>query len=126
MGQGAMEPAMKMVQLHIEITTKPDSVESVRAYLESASRQAPDDDRVWLGRANLAIRTGAYDEARRWLDACQKRRPDDVPVWWARLHWGLAAGQVDAVQESLKHLPAAEATPAQVHEISGLAVLTAG
>jgi enediyne biosynthesis protein E4 len=118
MGQGAMEPAMKMVQLHIELTTKPDSVESVRAYLESASRQSPDDDRVWLGQANLALRTGAYDEAARLLDACQKRRPGDLPVWWARMHWGMAVGQVAAVQESLKQLPVAEATLAQVHEIA--------
>jgi enediyne biosynthesis protein E4 len=118
MGQGATEPAMKMVQLHIELTTKPDSVESVRAYLESASRQTPDDDRVWLGRANLALRAGAYDEATWLLDACQKRRPGDLPVWWARMHWGMATGQVAAVQESLKHLPVAEATPGQVHEIA--------
>ena len=125
-GQGATEPAMKMVQLHIEITTKPDSVASVRAYLESASRQAPDDDRVWLGRANLALRTGAYDEARRWLDACQQHRPDDVPFWWGRMHWGLATGQVAAVQESLKHLPIGEATPAQVHEIAAWLLLIRG
>jgi enediyne biosynthesis protein E4 len=118
MGQGAMEPALKMIQLHIEITTKTDSVESVRAYLESASRQAPDDDRVWLGWANLALRTGAYDEAMRRIDDCQKRRPDDVPVWWARTRWGMAAGQVAAVQESVKHLPVDEAMPAQVHEIA--------
>ena len=126
MGQGATEPAMKMVQLYIEITTKPDSVESVRAYLESASRQTPDDDRVWLGRANLALRIGAYDEAARRLDACQKRRPDDGPVWWARMQWGMAAGQVAAVQESLKHLPVAEATPAQVHEIAAWLFLQRG
>ena len=29
--------------------------------------QAPDDDRVWLGRANLATWTGRFEEADRWL-----------------------------------------------------------
>ena len=53
-----------------------------------AASLAPDDDRVWLGRANLAIRTGAYDEAKRWLDACLKRRPEDVPVWRAPAELG--------------------------------------
>ena len=32
-------------------------------YLDQAYQLAPDDDRVWLGRANLAIRTGDYKEA---------------------------------------------------------------
>ena len=29
--------------------------------------QAPDDDRVWLGRANLATWSGRFEEADRWL-----------------------------------------------------------
>ena len=33
-------------------------VESVREYLDQVGRLAPDDDRIWLGRANLAIRAG--------------------------------------------------------------------
>ena len=84
--------------MHIELTLKATPVETVRACLDQAARLAPDDDRVWLGRANLAIRTGAYDEAERWLDACQQRRPDDVPVWRARLSWGIATNRIDVVQ----------------------------
>ena len=49
--------------MHIELTFKPNPIENVRAYLDQASKLAPDDDRVWLGRANLAIRTGNYDDA---------------------------------------------------------------
>ena len=33
----------------------------------------PQDDRVWLGRANLATWLGQFDEAGRWLDACETR-----------------------------------------------------
>ena len=31
---------------------------------------APDDDRIWLWKANLAIRTKSYEEAARWIDLC--------------------------------------------------------
>ena len=117
-GEGALEPAIKLVRQHIELTLKATPVETVRAFLEQAVRLAPDDDRVWLGRANLAIRTGAYDEAERWLDACQQRRPEDVPVWRARLSWGIATNRIDVVQQALTHLPAAESNPAQLHRLN--------
>ena len=55
-GEGASEPAIDLVRMHIELTFKPNPVEDVRTYLDQASGMAPDDDRVWLGRANLAIR----------------------------------------------------------------------
>ena len=80
MGEGALEPAINLVRQHVELTLKGTPVETVHAALERAATQAPDDDRVWLGRANLALRTGAFVEARRWLDLCQERRPDDLPV----------------------------------------------
>ena len=90
LGEGALEPAIKLVRQHIELTEKPIPVGNIRAFLDQAARLAPDDDRVWLGRANLAIRTGAFDEAQRWLDACLRLRPEDFPVWRARLSWGIA------------------------------------
>ena len=117
-GEGALEPAIKLVLQHIELTLKATPVETVRDVLERACRLAPDDDRVWLGRANLAIRTGAHDEAERWLDACQKRRPDDVPVWRARLSWGIATNRIDVVKQAMTHMPAAESNPARFHRLN--------
>jgi tetratricopeptide (TPR) repeat protein len=117
LGEGAFEPAIKLVLLHVEITLKSTPVDTIRAVLDAASRLAPDDDRVWLGRANLAIRTGAFDDAERWLDACQDRRPADIPVWRARLSWGLATNRISVVQSAVAHLPAAELKPAQLHMI---------
>ena len=116
-GGAALEPAIKLLRLHIDVTSRVAPVDEVRAALERAARLAPDDDRVWLGRANLAIRTRAFDEADRWLDACERRRPDDLPVWRARLDWGIAAGRVDIVQRALNRLSAAAATPARVHRL---------
>jgi enediyne biosynthesis protein E4 len=117
-GEGASERAIFQLRLHILLTLKPNSVENIRAYLDRGSRLAPEDDRIWLGRANLAIRTGDFDEAKRWVDACLERRPDDVSVWRARLHWGMAADRIDVVRQAVAHLPSTESTPAQLHRLS--------
>jgi len=114
-GEGALEPAIKLVLEHIELGLKGNPVETIRDFLERASQLAPDDDRVWLGRANLAIRTGAHDEAERYIDACQVRRPDDVPVWRARLSWGIATNRVDVVKQAMTHLPGRESDPGPLH-----------
>ena len=82
-GEGASEPAINLVRGYIELRQSPMPVDVIRSALDQAAVSAPDDDRVWLGRANLAIREGEYDEAARWIDAGLRRRPDDVPVWRA-------------------------------------------
>src|SRR5262249_27560627 len=51
-------------------------------------------------------------------EACLRRHPEDVPAWRARLDWALATGRVAEVREALRHLPAADATPAQVHRLA--------
>jgi enediyne biosynthesis protein E4 len=117
-GEATPDESIKLVRLHIELTWKAPSVDSLRVYLDQVGRLAPDDDRVWLGRANLAIQTGAYDDAKRWLDACLRRRPEDAAVWRARLNWGIASNRIDAVEQALKHVPASESAPAQIHRPS--------
>ena len=66
-------------------SNNPTGLEWIRSTLEKASRNAPDDDRIWLGWANLATRTGRLDEARKLLDDCLRTRPEDPAVWKARL-----------------------------------------
>ena len=68
------------------LDTEAFPVEGVRRFLEWAGREAPADDRVWLGRANLATRMGLYDEAASWLDRCESRRPASVPDAGIRDH----------------------------------------
>lgn len=109
-GDGASERAIRLVRLHAELGQETSSAESVRAYLDQALVQQPDDDRVWLGRAHLAIRSGALEEAARWLDRCLRRQPDDAAVWRARLDWGMAAGDEAVVNAALEHLPGTAAT----------------
>jgi tetratricopeptide (TPR) repeat protein len=120
LGEGALEPAIKLVWLHIELALKAIPVEDIRAFLEQAARLAPEDDRVWLGRANLAIRTGAYDEAQRWLDECQRRRPDDAAVWHARLDWAIATSETDVIEQAMVHLSATAVKPVELRRINAL------
>ena len=48
-----------------------------RGHPEAALDKADgEDDRVWLGRANLAILTGRFADAAGWLDRALERRPD--------------------------------------------------
>jgi enediyne biosynthesis protein E4 len=117
-GRGGSRQAIELLGLHLAQTMSTASAESVRTFLERVLRQAPDDDRIWLGKANLAIRQGSFDEAARWLDACIRRRPEDMPVWRARLEWAMATGRTSAAGEALEHLPADGATPAQVHRLA--------
>jgi enediyne biosynthesis protein E4 len=117
-GEGASEEAILQLQRHLVLTLRPNSIENIRTFLDVASQRAPQDDRVWLGRANLATRMGDYDNAKRHLDPCLEHRPDDVPVWRARLDWGVAANRIEAVKEALPHLPAADSTPAQIYRLS--------
>jgi enediyne biosynthesis protein E4 len=117
-GQGDSEPAINLVWGHIELRRNPIPVEMVRANLDQAARSYPQDDRIWLGRANLAMRMGSYAEAAQWLDACLGRRPLDVPVWRARLDYAMATNHVPEAWEALKHLAAADSTAANVHKLA--------
>jgi enediyne biosynthesis protein E4 len=117
-GEGTSELAIKLVWAHIDVRRSPVPIQAVGAALDQAARRAPDDDRVWLGKANLAIRAGSYDEAARWIDACLRRRPNDGPVWRARLDWALASNRVAEAQQALEHLPAEVSTPAQIHKLA--------
>jgi enediyne biosynthesis protein E4 len=81
-------------------------IDFIEAAVEQAARKAPDDDRVWLARANIAVLRGRYSEAAQWLDACLKRRPDDPVVWRARLRWARAADSLVEARRAVAHLPA--------------------
>jgi tetratricopeptide (TPR) repeat protein len=111
------DQALFQLQLHITLSVKPNSVENIRAFLDDAAERAPEDDRVWLGRANLAMQTGNFDEARVLLEKCLERRPDDVPVWRARFNWAMRAGRDDVVRQGLSHLATTALAPAEFYRL---------
>ena len=78
---------------------------ALRSRLDSDGRAAPDDDRVWLGRADLAIHTAQFAEADDWLKKCLAHRPDDPVVWRARLDWAMATDHLVGAVEAMSHLP---------------------
>ena len=118
LGQGALDPAIKLLLRHVELTTGAVAIDAVRTSLDEAAKLAPDDDRVWLGRANLAIRTGDMEDAERWLDQCETKRPDDRAVWRARLKWAMATDRIDAVERAMTHLPDVASLSADRHRIN--------
>ena len=97
-----------------QIDHKPYPVERSRRELAHARQAAPDDDRVWLALADLATRTGRFEEAEEWLTRCERARPDDRAVWRARLDWAQAADRPDEVVRAASHLPASLFTQARV------------
>ena len=97
---------------------RPPRIEIIREAVDRAAKLAPDDDRVWLARANLATQMGRFAEAARDLDACLKRRPDDPAVWLARLEWGRSSGDLVEVERALPHLPADLLSEAETLDLS--------
>jgi hypothetical protein len=95
-------------------TPTPLSLESHRLVLENAARSAPDDDRIWLGRAFLETRVGRYEEAARLLEACRARRPLDPAVWRVWLDWALATQDVALARRSLEYLSPELVAPTEV------------
>src|SRR5262249_26343308 len=73
-GTGAADPVIDL-RNHWRVDSSVTLIEQVRREVEQAAQRAPDDDRVWLAMAALAIQIGRFDEAAPWLDRCVTRRP---------------------------------------------------
>ncbi len=80
-------------------------LDEIRRSVREASKLDPEDDRVWLAEAGLALLEGRLADASKKLADCLGRRPDDPAVWLARLKLGRAGDDVEAVREALRHLP---------------------
>lgn len=77
--------------------------EEFEPFLDRADHVAPDDDRVWLGRAFALRARGRFANARQWLERLRNRGPADPVVERARLDWAVAA---DAPGEAVGALQA--------------------
>jgi len=106
------------LRTHWLFDTQPFPIDSVNEALVRFGREAPDDDRVWLGRADLAVRAGRLEEADAWLKRCEARRPDDPDVWQTRLSWALDAGRVDVAERALARVPADRFSQAEIADLT--------
>ncbi len=100
-----------------ELWTLDHSPMPVEAWKKALENADGDDDRVWLGRANVAITTGNWAEAAPWLDRCILKRPDDPAVWRARLELALGTLDEAGFWMALGHLHAADFDPPTVLEL---------
>src|SRR5262249_10280461 len=114
---GETGDAEAILQFHLALDLNPMPVDRIRDALAQAAARSPEDDRVWLGRANLAIRAGRLGEAESWLKACLRQRPDDPAVWRARLERALMSDQAGEAREALNHLHGSELSPGRVPEL---------
>jgi tetratricopeptide (TPR) repeat protein len=104
------DPASVLKELWL-LDRSPMPVEAVQGALDRADGE---DDRVWLGRANIAILTGRFAEAAGWLDRALARRPTDPAVWRAKLALARAVGDVSGVREAAGRLPAESFEPGAI------------
>jgi tetratricopeptide (TPR) repeat protein len=111
--QGAPDPAFVLRRLYI-LEDAAFPLDYVKNSLAAGDQE---DDRVWLGKANLAIWTGQFGEAARWLDACQERLPEDQPVWLARLALGVATRDVGLARQAAGRLDSRWFLPFEVHRL---------
>jgi tetratricopeptide (TPR) repeat protein len=86
-------------------------VDGVRDVLAREAALAPEDPRVELGLAMLAIRTGRLDEADRRLSGLEAKAASDPAVARARLEWARAADRPDVVAAAARVLPARVVAP---------------
>ncbi len=96
--------AIDSLRSHLSLDLESYPIRQLETALDEAARRAPEDDRVRLGRAILALQSGRYDAAARGIDECLEARPGDPVVWRASLDLALAAGQVDRADQALAHL----------------------
>ena len=114
------------LQVLWNIDTAAYPINAMRQDLAKALALAPEDDRVWLGLADVAIRSGGLDEASDWLDRCERARPDDEAIRQARLRWAKAADRPEEAARAALHIPGSSWPRARVLELRAWLAARAG
>ncbi len=99
---GISEPR-NLLRQHTVADLEPPGVEQLRSQLNRAYQQAPKDEGVWLGLANLAILEGDFGAAHQWLDRFESQTSPRLPVISAQFRLAQAEedlrGALDAVRD---------------------------
>ena len=117
---------VETLRLLWSIDHEPYPIAGMRQTLEKAGLMAPDDDRVWLAKADMATRAGRFDEADELLWRCERAQPNDGAVWRTRLEWAQAAGRPAEVLRAARHLPASALTRTRLQELVAWLAAQAG
>jgi tetratricopeptide (TPR) repeat protein len=96
----AEQPIALLRQLWLADRSAPRTAE-LRATLERALAQSPNDDRVWLGLGRVATLEGRFEEAAGWLKRCAAERTGDRAIDRAWLDWAYAARRADELARIL-------------------------
>jgi tetratricopeptide (TPR) repeat protein len=75
--------------------------DTITKALDIGARLNPREDRVWLGRARVAMHTGQLAVAEDWLKRCTAARADE-PVWRAWLDWARAADRPETARLAVR------------------------
>jgi hypothetical protein len=98
----AQDPTRDLRELsNLDLSRVP--YDGLKGALEKAGQLAPQDVRVQLGKARLAIQAGRWDEAALWLRLCREARAD-APLWRAWLEWARGSGQPAEALEAARQL----------------------
>jgi len=99
------------------LDASPPSVGLITEALQKAGGHGDDDAGVWLGWADLALRSGRYAEAFGWIERCLRHDPSDPAAWRAQLEWAIGSGDEDAARTAvhrLRHLDPSALSPAEI------------
>ena len=88
-------------------------IEGITSVLDRARDKSPDDPRVALGLANLALQRGDLTDADRRLSALEKAAPTDPVVARARLNAAIRGDDPAAVVSAAARIPVDRTTPAE-------------
>jgi tetratricopeptide (TPR) repeat protein len=108
--QGSDSPVDVLRQVY-QLDNAVFPVDYVRSALSAAD---PYDGRVCLGKANLAMWLGRFDEAAGWLDKALARRPDDPVCWRIRLDLAIATNDLDSFRRAASRLSLGRLTSREV------------
>lgn len=93
--EGVLSDPMDLVREHFRLVNEPYDSATFSAWIEKAAKAAPEDPRVRLAKANLAIGESRLAEAKAWLDSYSKAGAPDSPVRRAQLAWAMASGDFE-------------------------------
>ncbi len=113
------EIRLGILKAHLGLDLEPFPLELNMNVLESGMGDPVEGDAALLSiaRANLSVRSGAFDQARATLEPLLSRPADNLDAWKAWLNLALAAGQPVEAARAASRLPASSFDAASMYSL---------